>query len=126
MPPTQMTAARMWKDRPTIMAAAFYRCARALSRHVLRIARMARMRQNHRVGGGPASARPARLWRVPMPIKYALAVLGLGFLAGCTRASPDEPVAPLVTPGIAKPFLIALKPPVCAFTLAMGDTVTTL
>jgi hypothetical protein len=61
-----------------------------------------------------------------MPIKYAAAVLGLALLAGCTRASPDEPVAPVVTGAISTPFLIALKAPACAITLAVAGPITAL
>jgi hypothetical protein len=61
-----------------------------------------------------------------MPIKYAAAVLGLALLAGCTRASPDEPIAPVVTGAISTPFLIALKAPACAITLAVAGPITAL
>ena len=61
-----------------------------------------------------------------MPIKYAAAVLGLALLAGCTRASPDEPVAPVVTGAIGTPFLIALKAPACAITLAVAGPIMAL
>jgi hypothetical protein len=61
-----------------------------------------------------------------MSIKYAAPMLGLALLAGCTRASPEEPVAPVVTGAIGTPFLIALKAPVCAVTLAVAGPITAL
>jgi hypothetical protein len=61
-----------------------------------------------------------------MPIKCAAAMLSLALLAGCTRASPDEPVAPVVTGAISTPFLIALKAPACAITLAVAGPITAL
>jgi len=61
-----------------------------------------------------------------MSIKYAAALLGLALLAGCTRASPNEPVAPVVTGALGTPFLIALKLPVCAATLAVAGPITAL
>jgi hypothetical protein len=61
-----------------------------------------------------------------MSIKYAVAVLGLAVVAGCTRASPDESTAPVVTGAISTPFLIALKVPACAITLAVAGPITAL
>jgi hypothetical protein len=61
-----------------------------------------------------------------MSIKYAAAMLGLALLAGCTRASPDEPVAPVVTGAISTPFLIAFKAPFCAATLVVAGPITAL
>jgi hypothetical protein len=62
-----------------------------------------------------------------MSIKYAaVAALGLALVAGCTRASRDEPVAPVVTGAIGTPFLIALKAPFCAATLAVAGPITAL
>ena len=61
-----------------------------------------------------------------MSLKYAAAMLGLALLAGCTRASPEEPVAPVVTGAIGTPFLIALKAPACAITLAVAGPITAL
>jgi hypothetical protein len=61
-----------------------------------------------------------------MSIKYAAAMLGLALLAGCTRASPEEPVAPVVTGAIATPFLIALKAPFCGATLVVAGPITAL
>ena len=61
-----------------------------------------------------------------MPIKYAAAMLGLALLAGCTRASPEEPVAPVVTGAISTPFLIAFKVPFCAATLVVAGPITAL
>lgn len=61
-----------------------------------------------------------------MSIKYAVAILGLALLGACTRASPDESGAPVVTGAIATPFLIALKVPACAITLAVAGPITAL
>ena len=61
-----------------------------------------------------------------MSIKHAAALLCLALLAGCTRASSDEPVAPVVSGAIATPFLIALKLPACAITLAVAGPITAL
>jgi hypothetical protein len=61
-----------------------------------------------------------------MSLRYAVAALGLALLAGCSRASPDEPVAPVVTGAISTPFLIALKAPACAITLAVAGPITAL
>jgi hypothetical protein len=62
-----------------------------------------------------------------MSIKYAAAlVVGLALLAGCTRASSDEPIAPVVTGGLGTPFLIALKVPFCAATLVVAGPITAL
>ncbi len=61
-----------------------------------------------------------------MSIKYAVAVLGLALLGACTRASPDEPTAPVVTGAVSTPFLIALKLPACAITLAVAGPITAL
>ncbi|HKW52463.1 MAG TPA: hypothetical protein VJO12_02145 [Stellaceae bacterium] len=61
-----------------------------------------------------------------MSIKHAAAMLGLALLAGCTQAAPTEPVAPVVTGAISTPFLIALKVPACAITLAVAGPITAL
>lgn len=61
-----------------------------------------------------------------MSIKYVAAMLGLALLAGCTRASSEEPVSPVVSGAIGTPFLIALKAPACAITLAVAGPITAL
>src|SRR5260370_6840190 len=124
MPPTQMTAARMWKNSPAIMLAAFYRRASALSRQALLVAIRRGMGQNHRVGVARIRAFRAAFGDLPMSIRCAAALLALALLAGCTRASRDEPVAPVVTGAIGPPFLFALKAPFCAPPLLFPLPVT--
>jgi len=108
------------------MLAAFYRRASALSRQALLVAIRRRMGQNHRVGVARMRAFRAAFGDLPMSIRCAAALLALALLAGCTRASRDEPVAPVVTGAIGTPFLIALKAPFCAATLVVAGPITAL
>jgi hypothetical protein len=61
-----------------------------------------------------------------MSTKHVAILLGMALLGACTRASPTEPVAPVVTGTIATPFLIALKVPTCAMTLAVAGPIEAL